>query len=82
MKRLKGDLTAYWSRSQNDVMFANEEGIPASSRRLLYHAFSVIKVHEDKSLLDELEQRGFDLRTLRFSIDQKKDSIQIKAEDK
>lgn len=80
VKKPKGDLTVYWSPRQNDVMFENQEGIPASSRRLLYHAFSVVKVHGDKSLLDELEQRGFDLHTLRFSIDKKPDSPQTKNE--
>jgi len=74
--RLKGDLTAYWSSGQGDVMF-NSTGDAVNGRRLLYHAFSVVKMGSEldaKSLLDELEARGYDLSTIRFSIDRKLDA--------
>jgi len=75
--RLKGDLTAYWNKtsSQGDVMF-NSTGDAVGGRRLLYHAFSVVKMSNEpnaKSLLDELEARGYDLTTIRFSINHKPD---------
>jgi len=79
----KGDLTAHWNPSpvygtdpqtgrRGDVVFTTTDGPHATDgRRLLYHAFSIVKVHDDKCLLDELEARGFDLTTLKFSINRK-----------
>lgn len=73
MSRIKGDLTVYWSREQGDVIFDSTDGPHAvDGRRLLYHAFSVMELPGGKSLLDELESRGFDLTTIRFAIDRKK----------
>lgn len=75
--QLKGDLIVYWSKQsgQGDVMFKSTDGPHAiDGRRLLYHAFSIVKMGkepEDKSFLDELEDRGFDLSTIRFSINRK-----------
>lgn len=74
--RPQGDLTAYWSGGQGDVMF-NSTGDAVNGRRLLYHAFSVVKMGSEldaKSLLDELEGRGYDLTTIRFSINRKPDA--------
>lgn len=73
--RLKGDLTVYWNKSsgQGDVMF-HSTGDAVGARRLLYHAFSIVKMGSEsdaKSLLDELEARGYDLSTIRFSINRK-----------
>lgn len=73
--RLKGDLTVYWNKTsgQGDVMF-HSTGDSVGGRRLLYHFFSIVKMGngpDDKSLLDELEARGYDLSTIRFSIDRK-----------
>lgn len=73
--RIKGDLTACWNKTsgQGDVMFSSTDGPHAvDGRRLLYHAFSVVKIHDGKSLLDELEARGFDISTIRFAINRKK----------
>lgn len=84
--RIKGDLTVTWNKTTGhfdektgrvgDVIFNSTDGPHAvDGRRLLYHAFSVVKMGdrpEDKSFLDELEARGFDLETIRFSINRKK----------
>jgi len=79
MSEADGDLTVYW-RDENedgrgDVVFNSTDGPHAvDGRRLLYHAFSVVKMGdkpEDKTLLDELEDRGFDLKTISFSISRK-----------
>ena len=74
MSRLKGDLAVYWC--DDDVTFYSTDGPHAvDGRRLLYHAFSCVKMSDEpdaKSFLDDLESRGFDLSTIRFSIDRKK----------
>lgn len=83
-----GDLTSYWDPENShfdtntgrrgDVIFSTTDGPHAiNGRRLLYHAFSCVKMGdkpEDKSFLDELEDRGFDITTIRFSIDRKQAS--------
>lgn len=72
MSNPAGDLTAYWSKSKNDILFDSTDGPHAvDGRRVVYHAFSVILLPDGKSFLDELEARGFDLATLKFSIKRK-----------
>jgi hypothetical protein len=83
VRRPKGDLVAYWDPSpvrgtdpktgrRGDVVFSTTDGESAvDGRRLLYHAFSIVDIHGGKCLLDELEARGFDITTIRFSIDRK-----------
>jgi len=83
VSRPKGDLTAFWDPSRErgmdpktgrygDVVFETTDGPHATdARRLLYHAFSIVKVHDDNDLLNELEARGFDITTIKFSINRK-----------
>jgi hypothetical protein len=74
VRKPQGDLTAYWHKEGGgDVVFDSTDGPHArDGRRLLYHAFCVVKMQADgKTFLDELEARGFDLETIRFSIDRK-----------
>lgn len=72
---IKGDLVAYWSKGRKDVIFSSTDGPGATTgRRLVYHAFAVTKMGEGedaKTFLDDLEARGFDLSTIRFSINRK-----------
>ena len=74
MNMLKGDLVVCWR--DDDVTFYSTDGSHAvDGRRLLYHAFSCVKMSDEpdaKSFLDDLESRGFALYTIRFSIDRKK----------
>ena len=78
--KLKGDLIAYWGKGQKDVMFSSTDGKNATNaRRLLYHAFACVKMtkeEDSKSFLDELEARGFDLTTIRFSINRKAEHVE------
>ena len=68
------------------VCWGKPEGDRPWSRDLIYHyptrsadgallayAFSGIKVHGDSSLVEALEARGFDISTLKFSIQLKDD---------
>jgi hypothetical protein len=65
-------LAARWSKKHNDVVFEYPQ---RPDGRLLMYFFSVAKLGLDpeaKTLLDELAARGYDLKTLRFSIKRKK----------
>lgn len=70
-KRLKPNnkLRAYWSKKENDVMYYYPKcGVDGS---LLHHFFSYVTNDfgdGQKTFLDELDRRGFDLTTLKFSI--------------
>lgn len=63
-------LTAKWSKKDNDIVFDYASKIDG---RLLYHAFCIVKITDDKNLTDELESRGYDITTLRFSISKKQE---------
>jgi len=75
-ERLKpfNKLRVYWSKKENDTVFYHpKQGVDG---RLLHHYFDYIKYDTgggEISLLEELDRRGFDLKTLRFSIAYKKE---------
>jgi hypothetical protein len=81
-----GELRAYYGRAEGvgpDVCFANGPGTDRADRRLLHDALACKRPDVDivsgwqrqnPSLLDELERRGYDLTTLRFSVRKKADS--------
>jgi len=69
-----GWLTAYWGRESKqksgpkDIVF----GSPCRpDGHLLYGALAYIDVGHGKSLVEELEDRGYDITTLQFSIKRK-----------
>lgn len=71
-KTLLNTLWMSWSKKEKDMMYR----YPTSSRdgHLLHSFFSVDQVingERHKSLVKELESRGYDLTTLRFSIRKK-----------
>ena len=49
------------------------EGATPSDANLLFHAFQFFQVHIGKNLVQELESRGYDIETFRFSIQKQKD---------
>lgn len=70
------------SKKKLKVRWGKPEGEPPGTRdilydyptrkgdgALLYYVFQVIKVHEGRSLVEELKHRGFDISTLKFSIE-------------
>lgn len=64
MKR-NDKLHAYWSKSQRDLILYHPLGFQtASDGRILAE-------HLSKALTDELDRRGYDVRTIRFSIEPK-----------
>jgi hypothetical protein len=67
-----GWLTAYWGResrgAKKDLVF----GSPCRpDGHLLYGAFAFIEVGHGKTLVQELEARGYDITTLQFSVKRK-----------
>jgi hypothetical protein len=70
-------LTAHWSKSERDIVYSHPDH--GWNSRLVHMFFSCqFREFGDpnkymKSFLDELEARGFDIETLKFSIRKKKD---------
>jgi hypothetical protein len=62
-------LRAYWSKAEKDMMFYHPKKI--ANAKLLAHYFSCIKCNNgdgETTLIEELDKRGFDISTLKFSI--------------
>ena len=51
-----------------DIVYTNGEGVGRADSRLMAFAFETIRVHDGKSLREELQARGYDLTTLKFEI--------------
>lgn len=79
-----GELVVLWGYADGngpDICYFAGEGVPRWDQRLMHNALTgqslqpmeAIKGNMvfDKSLLDELTDRGYDLSTLRFSIQKK-----------
>jgi hypothetical protein len=67
-----GWLTAFWGRdmrgAKKDLVF----GSPCRpDGHLLYGAFQVVELSPGKTLIQELEARGYDITTLQFSVKRK-----------
>lgn len=69
---LDGWLTVFWGRAERgepkDIVYAYPN---TSDGHLLHYVFSCLQVHGENSLLKELEERGYDIETLQFSIKRK-----------
>ena len=65
----KKRLRANWSKRERDFMF--HFPTRSSDGALLHHALCKVEVHEGRTLVEELEARGFDISTLKFSIELK-----------
>ena len=75
MKTKPKKLTAKWSKRENDILYFYPDQ-PANGS-LLHSYLSGYGVTDDKGnamkIWDELERRGYDKTTLRFSIKKKAD---------
>lgn len=79
-----GQLRAYWGRSEPGakptVIYTwGAGGACKADGRILMTALEEAKVFGGKSLVQELEARGYDLSTLRFTIEMKKDGGETSA---
>lgn len=61
------DLAAYWSKSENALVYDGTK----TSGGMLAHAFEHTPTLHAASLVKDLEERGYDLTTLRFTIRKK-----------
>jgi hypothetical protein len=61
-----GWLTAEWSKKENDILFH----FPRSCDGHLLHQVltSEFSIFRDKSFIQELRERGYDIETLQFSV--------------
>ena len=76
-----GQVKMYWSKREKDLMFDWNSPASKSDSHLLHNVLcnkrflpsflSPKEWQEEKSLIDELEERGYDITTLKFSIKKK-----------
>lgn len=59
--RTKPDLAMNWSRTEGALVIRRENGTPVEDGQLL-------SAYLGKAFLSELERRGYDLSTVRFSV--------------
>ena len=63
MMRAKDKLRAYWSRRENDLMLYHPLGMQTvTDAHYLSNMFN-------KEFTEQLKRRGYDLKTLKFSIE-------------
>lgn len=66
----KKKLTIKWSKREKDLMF-NYPSKPDG--HLMHNAFSYTPTSSGKSLIEELTARGYDITTIKFSIERRAD---------
>lgn len=67
-----GEQRVSWSKRERDIVYSHGgDGACGSTARLLAYALEDVEVHQGRALRAELEARGYDLTTLRFSIRKK-----------
>jgi hypothetical protein len=71
-----GELRAEWARPElresPSICYAwGGDGAARSEGRMLSEALEGTPIYEGRSLAEELEHRGYDMTTLKFSIKQK-----------
>lgn len=68
-------LIARWGKDDDGdtgIVYANGPGTHHSDAHILYFALEINDQGWGRNLLHELEERGYDLTTLKFSIQKKK----------
>jgi len=76
-----GELVMQWSKKENDIVYHNELPAPGAGRRLLHYycgarpEYDVIarQFNDVPSLFDALDKLGYDITTLRLSIQKKQE---------
>lgn len=84
MKRLRapkakpGELKVAWGKSEGSIDLFYCHGAAGAGKpdaRLLSHFFESVTYFEGRNLRQELERRGYDITTLKFTIQIKKASV-------
>ncbi len=69
-----GELMAYYGKLPNeapDFIFSRGDGVGKPDGHLLYNLLCYRSLDRDVSFVEELERRGYDTTTLRFSVRKK-----------
>lgn len=71
----------YWCKKERDIVYwkdgtiemddGTEMTATGATSQCIHHAFDIVEVHDGKSLTKLLEERGYDLTTLKFEIRKK-----------
>lgn len=69
-KPRSGALKVWWCRRERDLRFSWDRHRPDG--HLLHGVFAYTPCFTGRTFWEELEARGFDITTLRFSIERKK----------
>lgn len=70
MSKSEDTLKAYWSKREQDLMFHHPAGPQTGSDgHMLYGAVCHDKLIGGQPLAAELKRRGYDIKTLKFSIE-------------
>jgi hypothetical protein len=67
MKQPKKLLRINWSKREKDLIFHS----PSAPDGHLMHAFTHYVLFDGKTLRQALEERGYDIATLKFSVERK-----------
>jgi hypothetical protein len=68
MKAKPGQLRMGWSKREDDIVYAWGSGVDKTDAALLHGVMSIIASITDKTFIQELEYRGYDITTISFSI--------------
>ena len=63
----------HWEWGNDFIGIVPESEKQRSDLYLLFYTFISLKVHEGRSLVDELKHRGYDIETIYFEIEKKKE---------
>lgn len=75
MKAKPGEIKIGWNRREQDVGYAwGGDGASKADGNLMMGVFGLTPMFTGKTLTAELEARGYDLTTLRFSIQRKRET--------
>jgi len=61
----------YWKDGTIEMDDGTEMTATGATSRVIHHAFDNVEVHDGKSLIKILEERGYDMTTLKFEIRKK-----------
>lgn len=73
----EGRLSASWgytkAQDKEDIYYTNGPGTSRADAHLLHYFFDcVVEGNNKRNLIDELAARGYDLKTLRFTVEKEK----------
>lgn len=80
-KAKPGELKIAYGKSEGelDLFYCHGgDGARRCDARLLSHFIEGVKYFDERNLREELEYRGYDITTLRFSVMKKPEAIKVK----